>query len=728
MSALFALALFVSSFLMFALEPMIAKMFLPHFGGAPAVWNTCLVFFQVALLAGYAFAHGTAQLLGNRWQALLYAAIVVIAGAMLPISVAEPADAAEQASMPWLFGALAVTIGAPFFVLAATASSLQKWFASIDHPAARDPYFLYAASNAGSLVGLLAYPTLFEASLTLGEQRSMWGFGYLVFAGIALACVVAAVARSGQTRATAPDTAAAGVGAEGRITHVRRLTWITLSAAPSSLLMGVTTVLSTDITPVPLLWVVPLSIYLVTFILAFGARSADRLFAATSSWAPALVCVFAISEANGARLPLWAALLLHLAMFFSLALACHSRLASERPTATHLTEFYLWISLGGMLGGLFNALVAPIAFDSLLEYPLAVMGACAIGILSAASGRRRPVRADVWVPLAIGGVTAGLLVAFTWAELPKRWLIPALIFPVSAAFGQRRAPLRFALAIGAILLGSRYVHTRFDGTLLTERTFFGIYRVVTEQTPPSRRLMHGTTVHGAQMVDAASAAEPMTYYTRLGPLGQAFEFLPQLSRPGDLAVVGLGVGSLAAYARPGQQWTFYEIDPAVERIARNDGLFSFLSRCGAQCQVVIGDARLSLRRPGDAQYSLIVLDAFSSDAIPMHLMTREAVALYVSKLAPDGVLAFHISNRHLALGPIVARLAEQERLFALGRYHRVGGDAQFSGTLPSDWVLITRAAAHLAPLQGIDGWQSPQADATTPLWTDDFSNILSVLR
>jgi hypothetical protein len=500
---------------------------------------------------------------------------------------------------------------------------------------------------------------------------------------------------------------------------------VALAFVPSSLLLAITTYLSTDIAAVPLLWVVPLGLYLLTFVAAFSSRAAGLRHPARVAF-PLVLVPLALLMCTGSKLPQALMLVPHVLAFVIAAFVCHAELADERPSPAHLTEFYFWISLGGMLGGLFNALAAPFLFKSVAEYPIVLVLACfmlpARGSRPASPGDRL---FDIGVPLAVGG-----------CAMAAAWLLPgaagspvlltAFCVPAFIAFSQRRRPRRFALSMGALLLaGIMFVHA--GQTLHAERTFFGVYRVQRDASGKYVALAHGTTLHGMQAVGGADRMEPLTYYHRLGPFGQAFEAFSRVTHVESAAVIGLGVGTLAAYAEPAQRWTFYEIDPAVERIARDTRYFTFLQRCGDRCRVVIGDARLSLAHSPGEQYDLLTLDAFSSDAIPVHLLTSEALSLYLARLSPHGGMLFHISNAHLALAPIVARLAEQHGLVAMAQVDRRQPDWSESRA-PSSWVVMARHKEDLGTLVADARWTRLRSAAGTPLWTDDFSNILSVLE
>jgi hypothetical protein len=719
---LFAATLFLSSFLMFTVEPMVARQMLPVLGGVPMVWNGCVVFFQAMLLAGYGGAHVLTRGLVAPARLPVYAALAVLPLAFARLGVdAASAGQATQAPLSWLLVALLTSVGPSFLVLGVSASVLQATFASTRHESARDPYFLYAASNAGSLAALMAYPAVVEPLLGLSRQAHVWTIGYGVFVLLALACAVAArFALSGAVAAAAP-AGAAGEAAAETITWRQRARWCVLAAVPSSLMLGVTTALTTDIAPVPLLWVAPLALYLLTFVLAFsGAR--ERATALANRFLPALLLGVAATLMLRTQPPLAAALLLHLLPFLAAAMLCHGQLSQDRPSPRHLTEFYFWLAFGGMAGGLFNTLAAPVLFARVVEYPLAL---AVVAFLRAADPRvtRHPL--DRWLPLA-AIVIAGTILLAPPAVRSSPALVAALATCACFALMRRGRPVTLAAVASVFLLSSPWVKPFGESELHAERTFFGTYRVTF--AAGNRALAHGTTLHGKQSVDAARRREPLTYYHRTGPFGRLMAAVPRLREPGDVAAIGLGVGTLAAYARPEQHWTFYEIDPAIERIARDGRYFTFLDDCGPRCRVVLGDARLSLASHAGAPFQLIAVDAFSSDAIPMHLLTHEAMQLYVSRLAPHGVIAFHVSNRHLRLGGVVGRLADASGLVAR-EWRDVRRDKEWpADKTASHWVAMARTIDDLGTLACDPAWTSPPVAATVPLWTDDFSNILDVLE
>jgi spermidine synthase len=512
------------------------------------------------------------------------------------------------------------------------------------------------------------------------------------------------------------------------LTWHRRVRWVLLALVPSSLLLALTTYLTTDVAAVPLLWIVPLSIYLLTFVLTFARR--PPLPHNLMLWGqPLFVLSLVITMGLGMQRGEGVIAVIHLLAFFFTAMVCHGELARNRPDVTHLTEFYLWISVGGVLGGVFNVVIAPQIFNRVLEYPIAVVLACA---LRPSLGKRPPRKIspalDVVLPLALGSAL------LYWIETPvlhAKWLGEhgsVIVFGVYALICLVfiRRPIRFALSVAALLLaaGAGYAE---DNIIYRARSFFGVYRVI--RYPEHHMLQNGTTTHGAQSTLPDRRQEPLTYYHRDGPLGQIFATL----FPGDtnrrVAIVGLGAGTIACYGRPNESWTYYEIDPLIMRIASDTTLFTYLRDCPPHKRIVLGDARLSLAAAPDSSYDLILLDAFSSDAIPVHLMTREALAMYMRKLAPGGSIAFHISNRYLHLEPVVSELARDARLpGAVGEDESLTDEQKDDQKSLSHWVLLSRRAADHAAIERLPGWAPLAPRGNTRLWTDDFSDILSVIH
>jgi SAM-dependent methyltransferase len=714
--ALYGAAIFLAAALVFAVQPMVAKMLLPHFGGTPAVWVVSLVFFQTALLGGYAFAHYSLRLLGVRRQSFLQLGLLLVPLVALPIAVSQDAGPGDNPHVGLLW-ALVAAAGLPFFVVTTASPVLQRWFSECGDTASRDPYFLYAAGNAGSLLGLLAYPVLIEPLLTLSEQATLWTAGYAIFVLLAALCTLRLLGAP-----AAPVAAAAAPKAVPKIARLTAVRWIGMAALPSALMVATTTYLSTDIAAVPLLWVIPLALYLLSFIVAFARSSPFSLRAI--SWATVVTSLLLLASLMPiVQLPIWAVVSVHGANLFFVALLVHRRLAIERPPAERLTQFYLLLSLGGVCGGIFSALVAPAVFSTIAEYPIAIVLAL---LLRPGSFRPRPgvgfVRrnADLLLPFALLAVVLVAAKATPEGGVGNVLLAVLLLSAVASLALFAGRPLRFALGVGALLL----IATLPPASLHSERTFFGVLRV--EEQGDRHVLVSGTTVHGAQSFAPGRHLEPASYYVREGPLGQLFEALDGQAK--RVAVIGLGAGGASVYGRRGERWTFYEIDEAVARIAENPRYFTFLRDAKADIRVVLGDGRLKLAEAPDHSFDLFVLDAFSSDSVPVHLLTREAIELYLRKLSPDGLMAFHISNRYLDLRPVVSGNARSLGLPGLSQSYAVSQAAARDGAASSIWILVARNRAALGTLVDDPRWKRLDTRPGQPVWTDEFSNILSVVR
>jgi len=718
---LFAGLLFLNALLLFWVQPLFAKLVLPLLGGSPSVWTTCMLFFQAALLAGYAYSHVGLQRLGVRRQAVVHAVVVWLPMLVLPFTVSGEGTSAAHQPISWLLWTLSTRIGLPFVVLASTAPLAQRWF-SIARSGASDPYWLYAASNAGSLVSLIAFPTVLEPLIPLGQQTAIWRISYAIVAALLTWCAVAVIRRGNADAATASSTQTAAD--DERPTTRRRMRWLALSFAPSSLMLGVTTYLSTDVAAVPLLWVLPLSCYLLTFIVAFGWNPSATSALARRLLAPALLPLVLI-VITALPTPLWVTIPLHLVSFSVLSLLCHSELARDRPGVRHLTEFYLWLAAGGALGGAFNTIVAPRIFTSVAEYPIAIALACALGVsLDHLRELVRDPRRLSRPALAVG-IAVALLLAERMTLVTRSTMVMSVSVSILISSRTARDSARFAIAVigllAALMIGDAFLPAGGGSVLHAERTFFGVYRVRTDRSAHLISLVHGNTTHGRQVIGQTDP-EPLTYYSRQSPIGQVFADRGSAAR--SVGVIGLGAGTLAAYVQPGSSWVFYEIDEAVERIARDARFFHYLERCGGQCSVVVGDARLSLKSR-NVVHDVLVLDAFSSDAIPMHLLTSEALQIYESRLAADGLLVFHISNRHILLRPTIARLARDRQLTAFARFDPTVDTAR--GYEASDWVVMARSEKALESFAHDTRWTRLEADGR-PAWSDDFSNIWTELR
>ena len=724
---LFALTAFAGAALIFIVQPLFAKLLLPLLGGAPSVWNASVAFFQAALLAGYAYAHLLQRLPGLRAQASVHGAALLAAAVVLPLKAHQPfgPPSSEHPAL-WLVGVLVVSIGAPVAVLSATAPLLQAWHARVyGGEGARDPYTLYVASNLGSLIALLAYPLAVEPRFTLSGQALMWSAAYGGFLLLMLATAWTVVPQAGVA------------AAEGRprspVAWPDRMAWTLLAAAPSSLMLGVTAHITADVASAPFLWVVPLALYLLTFIIAFSAKPAIP-------WALTLPLQAGTAAASAVLIPtsttpLPAQFAAHLSAFFFTALLCHQALVRRRPPAARLTEFYLWISIGGVLGGAFNAFLAPVIFDNVWEFPLVLT----LSALARPLARR--IGVSDWVMLGLVTVTAlGAMVVTTfrgrfpesvvagglnWFQLTEIALLSAAAL---AAVRVRKDRRLFCAALAILSIGA-YAASERAATRQSWRSFFGVLRISETQSKSLggtvRMLAHGTTLHGAQALSPEFECWPMIYYTPRTPIGQVFQQL-QIERPAlRIGVVGLGTGSVAAYVRSNDALTFYEIDPLVLRVANDPRHFTYTTKCPLRpVGFVVGDARLTLAKEPPGSFDLLLIDAFSSDAVPAHLLTVEALRSYLAKLKPNGVILLHLSNRHLDLmGPA------QSAAYAAGgsvlvQQHRIFGPAR-AWESDVDAVIVGRSRPALASFAADRRWRAGAAEVRP--WRDDYVNAAGAL-
>ena len=656
----------------------------------------------------------------------MHAAVIFVAFTFLPLGVGTAAPTSDDGPALWLIQKLALNIGLPFFALSASAPLLQAWFARTGHRHAHDPYFLYGASNLGSFVALLGFPVLFEPWLTLADQSRLWMLLFLAFA--ALLAGSALWSLRGVTPATAIPPVAPSVGASSRAAAAWRewLLWIALAFVPSSLLLGVTSFITTDVASAPLLWIAPLALYLLSFVITFARRPLLPVSWALLGQAGAISIVLLLLPLPTVSLA--GVIAAHFAAFFLTALVCHGTLAARRPAASRLTEFYICMSLGGALGGVANALIAPVVFSGAYEYPLALLLACVLRQAASTAPQRVGWR-DLAAPLGLFAVVLAVLLG--WDVLGRSApLLQAmgLILPPLSVIFFRGNGVRFALAVAAVLVPFMVAHNA-PGLLHQERSFFGVYRVKLDPNVPMVDLIDGTVLHGAEATDPAHWRDILSYYDRAGPIGQYFTALRTASPEHQrIGVIGLGTGALACYAQPGDDWTFYEIDPAVVRLAKDTSYFHYLEQCGAD-RIVLGDARVSLGREPQARYDLLILDAFSSDAIPMHLLTREALQLYLAKLGEHGAIVMHISNTHLDLWSMLNSLARQLGL-AMRHQRFMPTPAQISGgARASEWLAFARDDSDLAFLDATTpDWKNEHPTKEVVGWSDDFSNLLSVIH
>jgi hypothetical protein len=714
----FTLTIFLSAALLFSVQPLVARMVLPVLGGAPATWAVSLCFFQAMLLLGYAYAHALVAFARAPAALGLHALVLIAALLALPITLPALSAPPQGNAYLWLLGVLARMVALPFFALSASAPLLQAWFGASGHARSADPYFLYAASNAGSLAALLAYPFLIEPLLPLTLQRATWAVGFCIVALLLFLCGLIVLARAPAPTAGTPPQPA--VSASWRA----RAQWAILAFVPSGLLVAFTTYLTTDLASAPLLWAIPLAGYLATFIVAFRDR-VGRSETVLLALQPATVAgVLVASEWRGALS--WAvAAALGLVAFLITSLLCHGQLYKSRPDATRLTGFYLWLSFGGVCGGVFAALIAPLLFSNVLEFPLLLL----LGMACRPALRRAAPHPLALIGLLVTGCAAILLVGRliadnTIANTPstRLYVLAALGLAVLAAQPFPRVQLATTAALVLGVASLPYA----SAPIYTTRSFFGTHRVVDTVGGAFRLLLHGTTLHGIQRnAKIGERPTPIGYYYAGSPMARSVELARAAAgegRPLQVGIVGLGTGALACYALPGERWRFFEIDAAVARIASNPAYFHSLSSCAPDAEIVLGDARLTLARQAAGSFDLLILDAFSSDAIPVHLLTVEALSLYGRLLAQNGILAMHISNLNLDLPPVVeANLARLPDLHAIYAEGERGPTA-----LASQVVLVSRQADALAPALQLPHARWLGVGSVRP-WTDDYCDILSAM-
>ena len=671
-----AATIFAGAFLLFEVEPLIAKAILPWFGGSAQVWTTCLLFFQTALLVGYLYAHVLTSRVSPRWQLRIHVGLLAASLALLPIVPSQFWKPTGGEDPLWLIlGLLASTIGLPFVLLSSTSPLVQAWLARPSSAGVRPPYRLFALSNFGSMLALLSYPVVVEPHLAIRTQAVTWSVLYALFA--VLCATTAWRHRTGEVvRRMATD----------RPPWAKRLLWFALAAAPSGLLLAMTNYMLQNVAAIPLFWIVPLALYLLSFVFAFNNL---RWYVLPYWYVAFVIAIGALILAMSGRLGLSELALLPLlaGVLFVCCVVCHSELSQARPEPRHLTEYYLILSAGGAAGGLFVAVIAPSVFSAPYELPVLVPFTALVVMLAASRHYK------------------------SWA----RAIRPSLLLAGAATF---LAATLFVMA--------QYAYLNFSHSVRLARNFYGALRVV--DMPPSptrigvtRLLLNGSIVHGRERTEPGERGEPLSYYSRASGAGR---LLAEMGRQGPLhvGIIGLGVGSLAAYSRAGDNYRYYEINPLVETVARED--FWFLGSSRARSSVVLGDARLSLEREPPQGFDVLAVDAFISDSIPMHLLTRQAFALYWRHMKPGGVIAVHVSNRFAHLAPVVAAAAEAD-----GKTARLLiNDADAArGIAPSAWVLVAARP---------DVFQRPALHGALPiavppdvhLWTDDYSNIWSVLH
>jgi hypothetical protein len=716
---LFILTIITGSFLLFLTQPMIARMALPRVGGSPSVWNSAMLVFQLLLLAGYAYAHGLSHL-RPRFQVGIHLAILAVAALWLPIGLSDfmPAADAEPALwVPWL---LISSIGILFFIVSAQAPLMQRWYAL--ESSRGDPYPLYAASNLGSFAGLISYPLIVEPTMGLAQQSWLWTMLYAFLVLLVAACAL-----------TVPGRAVESVPEEKSPAPTARqmLHWVALAAVPSGLMLSTTTHLTTDIVAIPMLWVVPLSLYLLSFVIAFAARRGPTNFITVI--APLVILIAGgLAFSGGTRSPFFSATL-GLVLLFAIAVALHGEMFRLRPAVGHLTRFYLAMSFGGMLGGLFCAIIAPLLFDWAYEHPLLILAAA----LLVPQFPLIPWPRKLMLMLGVTVPALAFLISFAgdagyFGRSPIIDLAASVVVSLLAlACLGRRWP--YAASLAALMLSyDGWTTIAHSAEGMRTRSYFGIYEVSERRDHTARILTHGTTLHGIQNLVPGLETVPTSYYARRSGIGLTLTNADALfgAHP-RIAVVGLGSGTLSCYARPNQAWTFFEIDPAMVQVARNR--FSFLSRCAPQVRMVLGDARISLSHQPANSIDILAVDAFSSDAVPMHLLTREALRVYGGAVQRNGIVLFHISNRYLNLKPVIADLAAREGWTAAMMQYVPDESEEVLNATISVWIALSRNPATIDRLIALSGDDATYWEPVVPKpgfagWSDDHASILPIIN
>ncbi len=732
---IYTAAIFVSALLLFSVQPLFTKMVLPRLGGSPAVWSVAMVFFQSLLLGGYAYAHFLMQLRNRAIPVAIHLVLLGCAMLTLPLSIAggwgEPPTSGYAL---WLLGLFAVSIGLPFFALAANNPLLQAWFVRTGHPNGPDPYFLYASSNIGSFLALLSYPVLLEPMFTLRTQNLIWTGGYGLLIVLIASCGVLLLrspAKAAELNMPADDSDAPAPS------WILRARWIFLAAVPSGLLIAVTAHISTDVAAAPLLWVLPLSLYLLTWVLVFQSRPL-----LPHRWVllaqPLAIAGVVVLLAVGGEQNLLLTLGGHQLCFFVIAMACHGELARTRPAAKYLTGFYVALSFGGMVGGLFAGLIAPFTFSWIAEYPILL----ALAALCRPPGHERLPRWSAWYWPFLAVLAAALIAPtyattaagklFVWLDSWRVWVIGAVgVLSALLALGINADRWKiFATVVVALVLLRAYPAD--EGRVETVRSFFGVHKIVVTPNGQYHVLMHGTTIHGAEKfknddgTPVKGQPEPITYYHRDGGIGQAITAIRERKgAPLRVAVIGLGSGTLVCAAEPGEEWKFFEIDQTMVDTARDPKYFTYIQVCEPNLEPVIGDARLTFAREPDGVYDLIIVDAYSSDAIPIHLATEEAMEIYKSKLAPQGAVVMHVSNRHLELASVVVGIADANDMKSWVYSEDSNRDAEY--IFSTSVVVSAREEADVGRLASSDKWALTEAEDHQRVWTDDYSNVLGAV-
>jgi hypothetical protein len=745
MVLIYTLTIFLSAFLLFIIQPMMSKLLLPQLGGNPSVWNAAMLFFQSILLLGYLYAHFSSRFLGPKKQSYVHIALLALSLLWLPIALKS--DIGFSSSMypvAWITLALFLSIGMPFIVLSSNAPLIQYWISNTKSKYASNPYFLYSASNIGSLLALLAYPLVIEPALNLDHQAQYWSILFYFFVAFVLCCIT--IMHRNFSFSAAHSQSDRDKASEKKPTFRTKTYWIALAFFPSSLMLGLTTYITTDIAAIPLFWVIPLALYLLTFIIAFSKYETPTNVALKLQLV--LIPLVVFSMAYGMQ-SMYMSMFLHVIAFFVSALVCHGLLSRNKPDPKHLTEFYVWISFGGVLGGLFNTIVAPNIFDSALEYKLAFVGCLLVRpILEGTIFNKKQLKLDLFIPIVfiLAFISVQFLVDKFAFDLVKQandaetrsflsdlaitsgvFFVILMAFYAIIMFGVEvtyKRPLRLTLIVSSIFITSAAMNffsgKKSDHVVYEHRNFFGITKVKKYENLIS--LSHGSTNHGSQSKNPNHKTWLTTYYTPLKPILRNISPDIKLS---PYAVIGLGTGTSACAGAKGQTVDFYEIDPDMIWLSKDSGFFTYLKDCGTIPNIIMGDGRIEISKAPEKRYSAIIVDAFSSDSIPVHLLTREAIETYSSKLKDNGIIALHLSNRYLNLAPMANALANELGLIAFPVLRHDNHNEYESSSV---WLILTNDNSYLerANKDGLSWKRTTPQDPPQP-WTDNYSNIIDLI-
>lgn len=745
---IYGAAIFVGSFLLFLIQPLVGKILLPVLGGAPAVWTTCMLFFQAALLAGYLYAEKAIKLLGCQKQSVIHLLLMILAFLSLPLDV-RVSDYAMISLQPtsWLLTKLTLSVGFIFFMVAANAPVILRWYSQTGQNDAADPYYLYSISNLGSLVALFSYPFLFEPFFTLMTHKSIWSWLYIFQTVLVLIAATFLWKNSSRFSAKLKLEESFNQDTFPWKMVLRLVIW---GFIPCSTMLGVTTHIATDIASLPMLWIFPLGIYLFSFVLAFSRNSSYRDMRWDRQMLP-MAALIAIMYFFGLQQNIWFSVPIHLFFLFTVCMHFHAHLANARPVPALLNSYFVWMSVGGIAGGFFNSIIAPIVFNQQFEYIVALSLAVLCSTLLCNTGNNDDF--SFWHEMLVFALLLLALATFAWfSEIAFDRLLSSLgIIAALAVFIITHLFYRFKRAAGllfliGILLSLWHVNSS-ERILFTARSFFGIHRITRISTDgivvdPDLQvegikdifycLSHGTTLHGIERKVDVRPFLPLSYYAREGAVGDLFRAGLIERWAQKVGIVGLGCGTLAWYGREWQEFDFFEIDPAVVKIASNPDYFTYLSRSKAKINIILGDARVMLRNMPDNSYDLLIIDAYSSDSIPLHLVTLEAFSMYKRKLKPDGMLFLHLSNRFFKLGPVVSRILDDLQMTALEKKDNPKNysikydwydEMQLS---KSNWMAASSEPERLKLLKTHGGWATPEINSAYSIWTDSYVNLFQV--